>query len=150
MKPILFLDPEMPKTHMVPANDPNGKLFNEYYDLCLDLQFADPEFPERIEAAKQKVIDFRTTHIFVEAPLIKVQTVLLGAGAAMRGYGKKRVEIYEEECKPTPSEAIPSWPEKSYLTHPDNVATLEPEKLAVLDVRPMKTHAEYMKDWGLS
>lgn len=153
MKPVLFLDPEMPKTHMVPVENVEGKsLWNEWYRLSLDYQFADHEEPEQVEAARQACLKFRESHEFKEAILIKQQTVLLERGAAMRGYGKLRGEAPLQRAE-TLEEREPIIPEempKMYLTHPDNILAMPEEWKIHYDIKPMKTPAEYMKDWKLS
>jgi hypothetical protein len=152
VKPILFLDPEMPKTHMVPVENIEGRsLWNEWYHLSLDYQFADHEEPEQVEAARQACLKFRESHEFKEAMLIKEQTMLLGRSAAMRGYGRLRDEApLQIERPPTkPDPIVPQKSPKMYVTHPDNILTMTEEWKSRFDIKPMKTTSEYMKEWGL-
>lgn len=155
MKKILWLDPEMPKTHLIPANDPDGKLWKEWERLSLDLQFADYEFPDQVEAARKALEEFANSHTWQKAPLIQEQTLMLGSSSAMRGYGKKRNSLepndhVRDDRKQTPSDGgAVVMPGKSLITHPDNLYVFE-DQLERFDVRKMKTHAENMKDWGLA
>lgn len=155
MKPVLYLDPEMPRTHMIPADD---SLYNTYLDLCYDYQFADPEYPERAEAGLKAIRDFQNANPFKEAKLVKQQTLLFGRGAVFRGYGN----FSDKTCYPGTDKGESDYtqvfksrhpvppPEKSYVTHPDNILGWTAEERDKFEIVPMKTFAEYMKEWGLS
>jgi hypothetical protein len=138
----------MDRTHIVPVDD---SLYNTYLDLCYDYQFSDAEYPERGEAALKAIRDFKAANPFKEVPLVKQQILLLGAGAAMRGYGKMRSEapFQRAETLEERQPHVSTMLAVTYVTHPDNLPAFSAEDLKHFDVHRIKTQEEYMKDWGL-
>lgn len=144
MKLVLYLNPNLPKTHRIPAVPHTSVLMRYWEELCHAHQFCDSDEDERREMLALKIKKFIRDIPFRDQILIMEVTYFLGSGAALRGYGLKKGESFQESKKTAGTMDKPMIPTKHFETHPDNIPLFNQELLVGWDVR------EYQDDYKWS